>query len=400
MAVAPFALGFPLKMGPATTYNRLGYALIALAVLEAIARPDAKLRKQASLVATRGSEFWGGFSSGLLVAILFFLKITYFAAAIFLLAALIPCRPQTKQRWKGVVAGFISGALPCCAYFSFNMAPMLKDLITIGGGKHIQLGAYIWDQILQPAAIVLVFAICAALLILKSSEIKRALSAIVAGIVISFAGIVLILGNAEESGFPVAAFFTIVLLNEVILSTSGRSTVGDDLRFPVFLLGAVLIGGSLLSGLTGTAVGVAGRVYIARRLPPLRSPILSGLITAGDDYLYGEFLNDGLSLVAKVRRPGDTIMSLDFTNPFSYCLGMKPAHGGTTVLQYNTTFSDRFRPSADFLFGSAKLVALPKKFSDGSLDVSIGKLYGPYLRSHFHEIGESRDWLLYRQNGQ
>ena len=30
MAMAPFALGFPLKMGPATTYNRLGYALIAL----------------------------------------------------------------------------------------------------------------------------------------------------------------------------------------------------------------------------------------------------------------------------------------------------------------------------------------------------------------------------------
>jgi len=78
---------------------------------------------------------------------------------------------------------------------------------------------------------------------------------------------------------------------------------------------------------------------------------------------------------------------------------MKPAPGGTTVLQYQTTFSDRFRPSAAFLFGSADLVALPKKFSDGSLDVVIERFYGPYLRSHFREIGESRDWrLFYRTN--
>jgi hypothetical protein len=92
-------------------------------------------------------------------------------------------------------------------------------------------------------------------------------------------------------------------------------------------------------------------------------------------------------------------MSLDFTNPFSYSLGIKPAPGGTTVLQYHTTFSDRFRPSASFLFGSAHLVALPKKFSDGSLDVMIERFYGPYLRAHFREIGESEGWrLFYRTN--
>ncbi len=399
MTVAPFALGFPPKMGPATTYNRLGYGLIALIVLEAIARPGAKLSKQIPMTPLPRCEFWGGLSSGLLVAVLFFLKITYFAAAIFLLAMLIPCRPQAKQRWVGVAAGFASAALPCCAYFGFRMKPILHDLILIGGGKRIQLGAYIWDEILQQAAIVLVFVICTALLILKSNAGKRALSVIVAGIVVSFAGAGLILGNWEQSGFPLAAFLAIVLLNEVILSSSGRSTADNDLRLPVFLLGTVLIGGSLLSGLVGTAVGVAGRVYIARRLPPLESPILSGFVPAGDDYWYGGFVADGLSLVTKFRRSGDTIMSLDFTNPFSYSLGMKPAPGGTTVLQYNTTFNDQFRPSADFLFGSAKLVALPKRFSDSGLEMSIDKLYGTYLRSHYYKVGESRDWLLYRQNG-
>jgi hypothetical protein len=398
ITVAPFALGFPPQMGPSTTYNRLGYALIALAIVEAVARPGAKLSRQAPVSTTAVSEFCGGLSTGVLIAILFFLKITYFTAAIFLLAALIPCRLQTKYRWLGMAAGFISATLPCCAYLSFNMKPLLRDLITIGGGKHIQLGAYISDEILQQTALVLVFVICTGLLILKNDDPNRALSVIVAGVVVSLAGVGLILGNSEESGFPLAAFLAIVLLNEVILSTSGRSIVSDDLRLPVFLLGAVFIGASLLSGLMGTTAGVVGRIHIAHRLPPLSSPVLSGFIPAGVDYWYGNFVNDGLSLVTRFRRPGDTIMSLDFTNPFSYSLAMKPAQGGATVLQYNTTFNDRFRPSADFLFGSAQLVALPKRFSDGSLDVNIDKLYGPYLRNHFHEIGESREWLLYRRN--
>ena len=304
MTVAPFALGFPLKMGPATTYNRLGYALIALCALEAVARPGAKLSKQISLTVAPVDEFWGGFSSGLLVAILFFLKITYFAAAIFLLAALIPCRPQTKPRWAGVAAGFASAALPCCAYFSFNMKPLLEDLITIGGGKHIQLGAYISDEILQQAAIVLVFAICAALLILKGNERKRTLPVIVAGIAVSFAGVGLILGNARKSGFPLGAFLAIVLLNEVILSTSGRSAAGDDLRLPVLLFGTVLIGGSLLSGLIGTAIGAA-RTSVHCPSASAAEITRPEWIRAGwGDNSYGDFVSDGLSLITKFRRPG------------------------------------------------------------------------------------------------
>ena len=66
---------------------------------------------------------------------------------------------------------------------------------------------------------------------------------------------------------------------------------------------------------------MAGRIYIPQRVRALDSPILSGFLPAGDDFSYGEFVNDGLSLVAKYRRPGDTVMSLDFTNPFSYSLG-------------------------------------------------------------------------------
>jgi hypothetical protein len=387
MTVAPFALGFPLKVGPSTTYNRLGYALIALCILEAIAETSG----------SDSDEFRGGFSSGCVLAISLFLKITYFATTGLLLVMLIPCRTKKKIRWAGIAAGFLAVLLACCAYFGFNMRPMLHDLVTIGGAKRIHPGAYLIDEILQNAAIALAFVALAALLLKDYGQ--TGWRVFWAGLVVCCAGLALILGNSEESGFPLAAFLAIMVLDKVNLLLPISSERTQFPRFAVFLIGSVLIGASLFSGLLGSAIGVAGRIYIPHRVAPLQSPILNGFIPAGDDFSYGEFVNDGLALVNRYRHPGDTIMSLDFTNPFSYSLAMKPAPGGTTVLQYRTTFSDRFRPSPSFLFGSADLVALPKKFSDGSLDVVIEGFYGPYLRSHFREIAQSRDWrLFYRAN--
>jgi hypothetical protein len=385
MTVAPFALGFPLKVGPSTTYNRLGYALIALCILEAVATTSGSDR----------AEFWGGFSSGCIAGISLFLKITYFVGAGMLLVMLVPCRMQKRIRWVGIALGFLTMVLVCCAYFDFNMRPMLHDLVTVGGGKRIHPGAYLIDEILQNAAVTLTFVVLAALLLQND---RRSGSRIAwAGIVVCCLGLALILGNSEESGFPLASFLTIVILDQVNLLLPTSSEGMQFGRFAVFLMGSVLIGASLLSGLLGCAIGVAGRIYIPNRVAPLHSPILGGFIPAGDDFSYGEFVNDGLALVNRYRRPGDTVMSLDFTNPFSYSLGIKPASGGATVLQYQTTFSDRFRPSARFLFGSADLVALPKRFSDGSLDVMIERFYGSYLRAHFREIGESEGWRLFHR---
>ena len=211
MTVAPFALGFPLKVGPATTYNRLGYALIALCILEAIAKTSG----------SSSVEFWGGFSSGCVVAISLFLKVTYFAAAGMLLVMLTPCRAQKRIRWAGVAAGFTATFLLCCAYLGFNLRPMLQDLITIGGGKHIHPGGYLVDEILQNAAVTLTFVVLAALLVQSHGQSGSRVAW--AGIVICSAGLALILGNSEESGFPLACFLAIVILDQLSLLLSAAS---------------------------------------------------------------------------------------------------------------------------------------------------------------------------------
>ena len=91
-------------------------------------------------------------------------------------------------------------------------------------------------------------------------------------------------------------------------------------------------------------------------------------------------------------------MSLDFSNPFSFALGMKPARGGAVDLGYRINFDDTHRLSAERLFGEASLVAVPIYFLEPSLTDSVPRLYGPYLKDHFQLIGESMRWRLYRHN--
>ncbi len=390
MAVAPFALGFsPLKPGPAMIYNRQGYALLALILVEAFS--DTRRR-------TPREQFWGGFSSGAIVAILFFLKITYFAAAGFLLVALLPCRPQMKQRWTGMVIGWVAVTFTCCAYFGFRLGPMEHDLVTIGGGKHIPWSWYLIDAVIGSAGVMAALAIGITLLLAAQGEGRSARSVATLGLAVAAAGVALIFGNYEQSGFPMTVFLAIVALNVAALKAAPTARSTEFFEASLLLFGSVLIAGSLVSGAMGTAFALGQRLFF-HDTTSFDSPALSGFTTGPDDDWYAALVNDGIPLVEKYRKPADTLMSLDFVNPFSYALGMKPAYGGTSVFQYGTTFNDRFKPSPAFLIGSADLVAVPKKASDPTLDNSVPRLYGAYLLSHFHLIGESRDWKLYRRNG-
>ncbi len=391
MAIAPFALGFsPMKPTPGMIYNRQGYGLIALILLEAF---------QPAALRSGHEDFWGGVSSGAVIAILFFLKITYFAVAAFLIVVLLPCQRQSSSRWLGFAAGWLALTAACMAYYGFRVAPLVHDLVTIGGGKHIRFGWYIIDSVLQDAGVAAALALSAALLLLAYKQHQAAMAAALAGVAVAFAGTVMIVGNYEQDGFPMAVFLAILVLNAVILRIRPKPAAPDFFHTAVLLFGSVLVLGSLVSGGMGMTFALGQRVLL-HHMMGFDMPRLSGFTTGPEDEWYAEMVNDGVPLVEKFRRPKDTLMSLDFTNPYSYGLGMPPAHGGTPVFQFGTTFNDRFRPSPEFLMGSADLVAVPKKASDPTLDDNVPRIYGPYLQSHYHEIGESRDWRLYRRDGE
>ncbi len=388
MATDPSSLGFsPLKVGPAMTYNRHGYVLIALLLIEAF---------RGSYEGKRRDEWWGGFSTGVIVVSLFFLKITYCIAAVFLLIALVPCRVQRRARWIGLITSFVTCSILFCSYFGFNMMPMLHDLVTVAQAKHIRVDFYLVNDTLCECATLFSFTMAAALLLLKWRA-KGHRSVIFAGVAVCLMGTAQVLGNYEQSGFPMAVFVAILVIDALNVSAPEPPHSTDLFHAAVLLFGSAFVVASLLSGGTGLANGLVQKFYTAPYCSAMQSSVLYGFVPVEDDAWYSGYVNDGLALLRKYRRSDESVMSLDFTNPFSYGLGARPAPGGTTVLQYETTFDDRHRESAQQLFGFADLVMLPKGFSDPTLFGSIPRLYGAYLESHFSKVAESGSWRLYRR---
>ncbi len=392
MTAAPSALGFqPLVVVSAMTYNRCGYAIFALILVEALSEP--KQDREAS-------DFWGGVSTGLALSFLLFLKITYFVFALFFLAIVALLRARTQRSWAGLLAGFAAFSIVVCAYFGFNLKPMFSDLATVARSKHLNLNWYAYDVIVELAGAVSVLSLMGAAVLVLTNKRGSAKVIAVGGLTVSVIGVVMILGNYEQSGFPLTAFMAIIVANAVTASAQPLRGAGQALQIFALLLSSVFVLVFLGTDAITMPYALAVKLIKAPQASGLMSPTLRTFVPVDVDRAYANFVNDGLRLVSEYRRPGESIMSLDFTNPFSYGLSAKPAPGGTTVLQFRTTFDSKWRQTAESLFGSADLVALPKPgaFSDISLESSIVPIYGSYLESHFRLIGQSAYWKLYRQN--
>jgi len=387
-AAAPFALGdSPFQISPATTYNRYGYAFLAAVLLEAIVEPKGK-RAWAEIV--------GGSSTGAILVFLLFMKITFFIGAALLVVVLVVCRPQVRIRWSALLAGFVITALLFSAYLRFDLRPMWNDLAMLAGGKHLNPADYLVESILESAGLLFVFAVAAALFLSGQTQYKLARIVLISGFAVCVAGLFFIFTSNEKVGFPLQAIFPILALELIPTPTRPVLRVERTFYFSILLWAGALVLTSLIPNALSLSYGVAHKIRINHMYEPLHSPVLTGFIPIQEDGAYQLFVNDGLALLKGNTRPGDTVMSLDFTNPFSYGLAMKPARGGAICLQYRTTFDDAHKPPPAWLFGYATLVMVPKQFSDGSLDDSIPRLYGPYLGEHFNPVSESTSWRLYR----
>ena len=389
IVAAPFALGYsPIMISPAMTYNRYGYALIALILLEALVAPRST---------ARWSEFAGGFSTGSIIILLLFTKITFFIGAAFLLGVLIPCRPQNRVRWVGLLFGLFVTFLLFSIYFHFDFLPMYRDLRILAGAKQFNPDGYVPEAILENAAMLLVFTISIALFCYGHKDPKSLLHVLVSGCATCLVGVFFIFTNFERLGFPLQAILPIFLVHSFHGRVRSQSRMEKAFHFSILLCAGVLALTVVIPSAVSLSYGVAHKIRMGKQYPPFPGPLLGDFIPIREDDGYRLFVDDGFTLLESFVKQKDSVISLDFSNPFSYGLGLSPAQGGAIALQYGTTFDDRHRPTPERLIGNATLVVVPKVFFDPAND-NIPRLYGPYLRSHFTLISESARWRLYRKN--
>jgi hypothetical protein len=385
-------------------YNRHGYALLGILLVECA-------------FSTERRRFWGGFSSGVALTLLAFLKLNFFGVGVLLLLATAPLCRNEMRRVCGVLAGIACTFAAFSLYLRFAIAAFLSDMsFAIHARGTSQIFQAIPSEIAASAELVTlaILTIVTTYLVTQGKLWQRlGVRLCLFGSIVIVTGILLKRTNTGETGYQLASLWTIVLIS-MLLATYQQ--VKQE-KVAVLVLVAVALGGiaaqfvadadsmrTLLRysrsttraiGVTPNASGMGSLRFYDAKYPP-------GVWPGDSGHLYVATLNDGLALLEKSSKPEESVMTLGMNNAFSYLLRRQPARGGSTWLNLGNNISEKHKLEPNRLFGNAALIMIPdagKEIgNDKTNDLFLQQAYQSYLLQHFTLVASSQWWSLYRRN--
>ena len=319
----------------------------------------------------------------------------------------------------GIPVSVLAFGLACLllglGYLRFDFPTLMAEYSMSAGGKELVPSAIIWLFLLnlQPSLFLLVLASASAML--SDAFDKRRgwwrfpwAVAVTAG-----AEFIILISNHQLTGNPLSAFLGVLIAGQIVWIAAKRDSF-SNVQFARVAIALGLLIPAIAMAVPSTAAYVfsvlKSGIHWKGSTPEVRiqasaltdmtireePPFFNGtgkIIAKG----YGSYINDGFDLLKRYTSPAESVMSLDFSNPFSFGLQRPPQRGGMTCLQAGVTFNTKHSIPPSRLFGDVKLVMLPKWFSDGSIAKPIEKLYGPTIRSQFRKVAESNYWILLRR---
>ncbi len=411
LAGAPFALGdSPFATSYGMVYNRYGYALLAVVILEAFQPPVAgsgRVRKIGEPILT-----------GAALSLMLFLKANYFVLALLLLAVSLCLRDRRRQRALGYAIGMGATALVFLAYLRFQAAAMVSDLVlTMQARVH---GAT-WQNglpmvlagVVKAAAPLALLAFGCAWLRKRRPPGERSGASPchwMAALAVMATDVVLLASNAQRLSFPLTGAFALLLLFSVETELLRPETPAARTLAPALVL---------LAGLLAAPVGVRnawglGYAFAESRFNPdppgelrFESARLRPLVlrTPADDpdnqsngREYVHKVNDGIRLLTASTVPSEKITTVEMFEPFTYALDRVPIRGGIAAAAFRYTLDERHHPTAERLFGDAAVIMVPKRSATPPrFYTGFRAIYEPALQRDFRLAAESRDWWLYRR---
>lgn len=407
LALAPVQLGESFRLSTiAMSYNRQGYALLGLLIIESFPLRDEE--------PVRG--LGGAISTGALCGILLFLKANYFLVGLVLaVVSLLWTGRLDRRRACGMALGFAAAAVPFLAFLRFDVAAMLSDL---------RMAADARSGAVSPAFVMQVFAenfpgfliltgLAAMTQILRSPRVGhgwvgrllgfRALA--LAGMVYC-AGVLLLVTNCQLERLPLHELLALLFLDCILQSSL------LDVRY-AFVMAAMGIG-LILGAQSSDELALVNGLRLKLHTPTAFAyPVVNGGYAGAtfiDDYLenrgahraYGNFLatylKDGTDLLRRELRSGEKVTTLDTYNPFPFALGIEPPKGGMASATYNYLFSDRLHLTPQAFFGNADVVMYPKEHElQDNQWPGLAIYYYPEMEHRFALVGESAQWRMYRR---
>ncbi len=413
LITAPFPIGMaPTDFGYAMTYNRYGYALFGIIMIECAA--------DASSMPTgvrRGVA--GALSTGIALGLLAFLKISYaFVAFPFIALLMIFGGGDRVRRFVALSIGVAITAVLVMCYLRLDVADMLQDLAIAAAsrGQSLTLLHPVGLMDLVQGFVILVFAIdllCGASV--REERVARLHGALFALLSLA-AGYFLLISNQQPDTFPLNGYAAVALVAAYgPLMTGFLRWPGVSPHIPSAVLLAVCVLPFCVTNGISVAYAAVGKQWPTNansislaspeRVTSLRFLLGTGehqTETAGAGYVAA--LNDGIALLRRHSGDRDCVLSFDEFNPFNYILGRPSPRCGLAAAAHDYIFSDLAHPTAARFFGDTAYVMVRKYEPDGP-DVwerddvdALMRIYGPTLRAHFTVVEETVHWVLWRRD--
>lgn len=389
----------------AMSYNRYCWAAFTILALILFVPPDRRIGHDGLDLAV----------ATLLLLAMYYLKITYFAAAMGMTTVAVVLYPHLRERWAGwLAAGLLIAAI---AVAPFNHG-YLRDIwdSTQGGATRSNLSLQLNNffgaagEYAPHAAAVLL----AGWLWLTGRAPLRVPLAV--GMLLA-AALFLLSQNTQAKGLPLTVVMIMILYDALRRSALRRSEIAPLLAallvFPAFSIAA-------------SAFSIAGYHAKANRTESLYvfddTTNLEGLAVPGGErgklsayartslyhpdtdappqphydisqQEYGTTLVEAAHMVAERAyrdgRPSPRIALFDQINPLPFMLGVPPARGSNLW-----SFWSAPSRSPESYLGAIDYVLIPKFSSDPEWTKALTQRYRPYLAEHFEEAADTSTWFL------
>ena len=409
LAVSPFPLGKGMTVRSlAMFYNRYGYALCGLILLEGFAAEERR-------PAPDKRAFWYGTSSGSALAVLVFLKFTFFLVGVGFVLVSFLLNGAQRARLRGLALGFAVIAVVGLSYLRFDVTPFFGDLAFIAAAR--SSGVFLRpavDGVLTGAVdalAILALSLSLCQFLREPRDRRRMARWLLISSTTIVAGAVLLVSNTQASGYPLNALALALLLDDV---SFGMRQPTETRRTAVVLLAGVAAL-NLPVQMRDTARDAAGLGWsFLHELRHRGAPGVARIDAAGMNKLviegngtglrkyqtgseYVRVINDGISLLRAHSSDGESVIALKFSNPFSVSLRRPPAGGANYYAIARNISRERMLP-AERMFRGGALVMIPK-FQDSEYETVdlLESYYEHALSSWYRPVAESEFWRLYRR---
>lgn len=402
MVAATSTYGHEFKqLGYSAIYNRYGVALTALVLIESLGCPRRDFRAWASALQ--------GMSTGICVAITFFLKPNFFGVAVLAIVAGGILLPQNWYRWCGLCAGAAVVTVVMLAYLRFDIAAMSQDMTMAAKIRGIGFLRSAFGMATEPAVFNSVFLMLTLWCIAPCGDgCYRSLFApkIGQGLLVLFLIVVQAMLSLTNSQPPLATLFPAgaLLVLEAAQRAVRRQEVADEQAIErstgwmaTLLLVVYFVASILIPDMESLPYSVFMRHTEGLRMTAdlrFAAPPLADMLAPRDPE-YTRAVNDGCELLRLYSQPSDRIVSMDLTNPFSFALQRPPATGDALWWDQHS-FTKLVHPDAERVFEHAAVVMVPKHPITVQPERQPMAVYAGYIDAHYTLVTESAFWKLYR----